>query len=339
MRIKTCRPRLLPIKDLDWRRLITLIGDARAAVARLDEALRDEKNAPAILEPLRWLEAVSSLRSQKIYSDYSEVIRYEIDKLAPENRAALLQKIIRAKEGLDAGIRWGRRRKLGVQFYSRVHSFIKKNGSKPHDIGRVRNRQNWIGPEGCPMEDAYFYPPPAPRIHPLLRNLDAYLEKQDVDPIVQLAIGFAQFLIIHPFMDGNGRVARVLIPVFAAKKKLLSQPALFLSAYFENLRLEYFQNLFCISEKNAWEEWIAFFLKGTISQANKTRQQWACLKKLHKEIDDFAGTETTNALFFEPLVAKGKMKIVERLVQKKILTPQGEEFFLFEPLIRAIRTF
>ena len=336
IRIETCRPHRLPIKGLKWQRLISLIGDAREAVARLDSELNQTPNAPAILEPLSWLEAMSSLRSQNIHATLLEVLTYKNAQLATEKRAALLEKILLAKEGLDAGIRWARNRKIGIHFFCRAHSFVKKNGPKPQDIGHLRNRQNWIGQEGCRLEDAYFYPPAASRIHPLLRNLETYLAKKDLDALVQLSIGFAQFLIIHPFMDGNGRVARIMIPVFALKKKLMTQPALFLSAYFEANRLDYFQKLFWISEKQAWEDWIDYFLKGVISQANHTRDRVIRLKKLWQKVESIVDKDTTRKIFMEPLIAKEKIQNASELEQQKILIAQGE-FWLFAPLIRAIR--
>jgi Fic family protein len=336
MHIQTCRPSLLPVKNLKWERLIPLIGDAREAVARLDAELLLDKKSLAILEPLRWKEAMSSLRSQNIKADFLELLRYKSAKLAPEERAALMQKIIAAKEGLETGIRWGRRRKIGEHFFCRIHACVKRNGAASKDIGRIRDRQNWIGKEGCGIEEAYFYPPAAKRVRPLLRNLEAYLSKSDFDPLVQMAIAFAQLLIIHPFMDGNGRVARVFIPVFAAKKKLLSEPALFLSAYFDAHRLDYFHKLFWISEKKAWEDWIVYFLKGVIMQADTIRQRMHRLRKLWEKTAKIAGPKKADLLFHEPLL-KRPARMDRRLLKQKILIAQGEDYVLFEPLIRAMR--
>jgi hypothetical protein len=333
--MKTCRPQLLPIRDLEWRSLVHLIGDAREALARFDEALRKEKNAPHILEPMRWQESMSSLRSKKFKADFIEVLWFKAAKLSKENREPLLQKIIAAQDALTAAIRWERRKKIGPPFYCRMHALIKPAGSVVKDIGRIRSRQNWIGFDGCKIEEAYFYPPAPNRIRPLLRNLDAYLLKKDIDPLIQIAIGFAQFLIIHPFMDGNGRVARLLVPILAKKKKLLCLPALFLSEYFEAHRLEYFQKLFRISEKNQWEEWIAFFLKGVISQTNRNHKRFGRLQNLWNVVAKMGNEQTARMLFHQPLILKNR--IDQKQIKEKFLIAQGVEFDLFEPLIRAMR--
>jgi Fic family protein len=252
----------------------------------------------------------------------------------PEKRDALLQKIVAAKKALEIADHW--RKKIGTQFFCSLHKEIKKDGAKPKDIGRIRDRQNWIGEEGCKMEEAYFYPPAASRVRPLLNNLESYLSRQDLDPLVQIAIGFAQFLVIHPFMDGNGRVARIFIPVLAYRKKLLSESALFLSEYFEANRIEYFQKLFRIT-KNEWENWIAFFLEGAILQADRTRKRFMRLKNLWHEITLLADEETARLLFMQPLLLQRDHRKVKKLVKEKFLIARGEEYLLFEPLHRAMR--
>ncbi len=104
-----------------------------------------------------------------------------------------------------------------------------------------------------------------------MENLLHYCNQIDPFPLVQIAIAFAQFLIIHPFMDGNGRVARILIPLLLYKKNLLPYPLLFLSRYFKDHRLTYFRQLFAITEKQQWEQWILFFLKGIAREAKRAR--------------------------------------------------------------------
>lgn len=105
-----------------------------------------------------------------------------------------------------------------------------------------------------------------------MENLLQYMRKQEADPLVQLAIAFAQLLIIHPFMDGNGRVGRVMIPLFTYKKGVTSKPILHLSRYFKKHRLAYFEKLFAITTNKMWEEWIRFFLKGVIVESERLRK-------------------------------------------------------------------
>ncbi len=240
MKVKTCIPYPLPIHHLKWADLVPWIGKAREFLGRYDEML---KKTPAhMLEITQWKECISSLRGQNV------------------------QKTLYAHEGLKSAIRWAKKKPLNLHFLCQVHALVKKDGSNPKEIGRFRTKQNWIGPQGCSIDEAYFFPPEPKKVRPHMRNLLHYLRMKEKDPLVQLAIFFAQFLIIHPFMDGNGRVARIFIPVWLWKKELIAKPALFLSSYFERNRLQYFRKLFAISEKRAWEDWIIYFLKGVAEQ-------------------------------------------------------------------------
>ncbi len=172
-----------------------------------------------------------------------------------------------ADEGLSAAIRI--KNPFKVTNWCKIHAIVKQDGPNPQDIGKIRTRQNWIGPEGSPIEKAYFFPPPPSDLAKHLRALEWYLAKTDLDPLVQIAIAFAQFLAIHPFMDGNGRVARILVPIFAVKKKLLRHPVLFLSPYIKKTRSLYMRRLFEITEKNQWEGWILYFLKAVEISARR----------------------------------------------------------------------
>jgi Fic family protein len=262
MRITPFVPERLPIKDLDWASLVPYIGEAREALARYDEAL---KTASAKrLETIAWEESIASLRTLDLHADLEEVLRYAKKK---SKRSLKLQKIIQAKTGLSFAIAWAKKRPINTAFYCRLHAIVKQDAPNQKEAGRLRARQNWIGPQGCSIDEAYFYPPEAKKVKKYLLALNAYARGKEKDPIVQAAILFAQFLIIHPFMDGNGRVARIAIPLFLMKKGLLSKPYLFMSEYFAAHRLAYFQKLFNISEKRAWEDWIIYFLKGVAEQS------------------------------------------------------------------------
>ena len=336
MDIETCHPELLPIKNIEYKRLVSLIGGAREALARLDEKLRREKNPKAILEPLYWQESISSLRAHDIRSIFQEVISARYFHLTSKKRADLVQSILAAKKAFDLASSWELKKKISHRFFCCIHRAIHP-ALIEKDNGRFRDRQNWIGPEGCKIEEGYFFPPKAVRIRPLLCNLEAYLSQHSQEPLVQLAIAFAQFLIIHPFMNGNGRVARMMIPIDAQRKKLLVQPALFLSAYFEEHRSEYFQKLFNISEKNNWEEWIAFFLTGVISQANLTRDRLDRLAKLWNETVARSDEARTILIFHQPLIDSSVAGEYQKLIQQKFLIAREKGFYFFNPLIHAMR--
>lgn len=312
--IKTAVPVKLPPK-LDWHFLAPLIGSAREALARYDEILKPLPKS--ILEILKWEDVISTMRSQNIVADPLEVLKFSLDGEGEEKRAGALQKILNAKEALDLALSW--KKPLGRPFFCKLHAILKKDAPNPAEIGRLRRRQNWIGEEGCSIEEAYYFPPKANLLPKYLKDWQRYASQKE-ESLTHLAILFAQLLVIHPFMDGNGRVARHYIPAFLYRKKLLSKPFLFMSAYFETHKLQYMQKLFDISEKGAWESWVVYFLKGIEDRSDRMRAQADRLSKLYWKI----GEE-------EPFVHPVSLK------KKKSLTENPKGLFVFEALFKAIR--
>jgi Fic family protein len=221
-------PDALPILDLDWEAFLPKLGIAHALLARYDERI-----------PLsqKLIESPAISRRQIEKQNYEKALR-EMLKRAP----------------------------ISFALMRKLHQILKKDVAEPwnYPIGKFRDRQNWIGEQGCRVEEAYFLPPEAKDVPKHMLALKKYLHTTDKDPLVQLAIFFAQFLAIHPFMDGNGRVARILIPAFLHQKKLLSAPKFFINDYFKKHRLAYFERLFAITQQKDWEGWIDFFLTGII---------------------------------------------------------------------------
>jgi Fic family protein len=228
--MKPYTPDRLPIKNLDWEAFLPKLGTAHALLARYDEKI-------PLSEKLIVKEAHSQGTLQIEKQNYQKALR-EIRKGAPISFALMYK----------------------------LHRILKKDISVSWNlpIGKFRDRQNWIGKEGCTIEEAYFLPPEAKHLSKCMKELKNYLHIKEKDPLVQLAVFFAQLLIIHPFMDGNGRIGRILIPAFLHEKKLISSPKFFMSSYFKKRRLAYFEKLFTITSEKDWEGWIDFFLQGII---------------------------------------------------------------------------
>lgn len=247
MEFKTSIPRSLPFHTLNWESCVDLLGKAHATLARFDEIFHTLKNPKTVLDALTEEEALNSLRLPCTMRRNQQVIDYQ--------------------KGIQESFKKIRSHSFSFQLMNQIHYSLMKNTKKlPKDIGQFRNRQNWIGLEGCKIEEAYFYPPDVRILSHCLKNWKKYFHYKEKDPLVQLAIFFAQLLVIHPYMDGNGRVARTLIPLFLYQKKLTRSPIFYLSGYFRKHRLKYFEKLYAIREKNEWEEWIRFFLKGVIEE-------------------------------------------------------------------------
>jgi Fic family protein len=239
IKITPFKPLAFPPRRLKRKTLIPLLREANAALKQLKAVPTLKKINPSILKQ----EAIDSLESQKNH-----------DAFTTQAKAYLKALQFASHEITHAS--------FSKKILCETHYILKKPARKGY-----RKKQNWIGPEGHPIEDAYFFPPAPQEVAPLMSKLLNYMQKDTQEPLLQLALIFAQFLIIHPFMDGNGRIARICVPLFLYKKGLLPTPSLFLSTYFKKHRLKYFQTLFSITHENNWEDWIEFFLKGIIQTA------------------------------------------------------------------------
>ena len=193
-KIKPYAPEPLPLKKLNWAKLVPHLGETHAALALFNHSLKSFSSEK--LEHLRWEESIHSLRSQGIRTRLKEMLQYIQTQSVKETRAPLLQKVMNAQEGLEFAIGWAKRRPLSLSFLCHLHAIVKKDGPNPKEIGRIRERQNWIGAEGCTLEEAYFYPPKHTLLKKYLKELNRYSLKKEKDPLVQLAILFGQFLIL-----------------------------------------------------------------------------------------------------------------------------------------------
>ena len=133
--------------------------------------------------------------------------------------------------------------------------------------GEFRRSQNWIGPPGCTLNDATYVPPPPSELASCLDAWERFLYDDALPPLVHAALVHSQFESIHPFLDGNGRVGRLLITLFLLRREVIPSPLLYISAYFEATREEYYARLLGVTERGEWEEWLTYFLKGVVLQA------------------------------------------------------------------------
>lgn len=165
-------------------------------------------------------------------------------------------------------------------FFCKLHCIIQEGLTKdPKDLGKTRTKQNWIGPEGCAQDDAYFFPPEARFVNHHLDELDHYVKASCDHFLIKLGCMFAQFLIIHPFMDGNGRVIRSCVGLFLKDHGAIKYPIFGISEYLKKNRLRYFETLYQITEKGNLEPWMRFFLEGLHASCVS---QIAALKKFKK---------------------------------------------------------
>ncbi len=240
-----------------------------------------------------------------------------------------------------------RKQSLNISKLCFLHQLVKYNSSVKGSLGVLRTKQNWIGPEGCSIEKAYFLPPSPKEVSPLISEWIAYFNMNTTHPLIQLAIVIGQFLIIHPFMDGNGRIARLLIPWFLHQHNLLVKPIFCISEFFSKNRKEYCKRLFDLSSDSAWLKWIHFFLKSMTSQAKKQTQfmnQLALLyqqlaKQLHGHIDYSIIYQILDFCFCQPIFKKRHFPFSreKHVLQKMGLIKPYKDSFLFVPVITYIK--
>jgi Fic family protein len=262
-------PDMLPL-DIDWPAHVKLIGQANAALARYDGMLQGIVNPGVFLSPLTTQEAVLSSKIEGTVASMEEVLEYEAnprDHVEPSKHADI-KEIINYRMAMWEAMESLKKRPLCLNLIKDLHATLLNSvRGRNKGPGQFRLTQNYIASPGSPIEQATFVPPAPDRLPGALDNWEKYLHFDEKDNLVQLAIVKAQFEIIHPFLDGNGRMGRMLVPLFLFAKGLLSTPMFYLSAYFEVNRDTYITRLQEISQQKDWKGWIQFFLTAIIEQA------------------------------------------------------------------------
>lgn len=258
-----------PPADLDWPRLIPYLGPAAAAVARYDGMLAAVPNPSVLLSPLTTQEAVLSSRIEGTQATMGEVLEFEAGQQAtsPERREDI-QEVLNYRAAMREAVGLLTELPLSQRVIREAHKVllegVRGQNKSPGDYRRI---PNWIGPAGCSMEDARFVPIDADKLPGAMSAWEKYAHSDAPDKLVQLAILHAEFEVLHPFLDGNGRLGRMLVPLFLWQKDLIRQPMFYISAYFEARRDEYYDGLLAISKEGNWTGWCRFFLEAVRSQA------------------------------------------------------------------------
>lgn len=262
-----------PPAGLDWARLVPLIGPANAAIARYDGLLAAIPNATVLLAPLTTQEAVLSSRIEGTQATMGEVLEYEagvdVDAVAPEKEADI-EEVLNYRRALREAVELLGGLPLCGRLLKQVHATL-LSGVRGHDKGRGQYRriQNYIGIVGRPIEEARFVPIAPDQVADGMGRWEKYLHGTESDVLVQLAVAHAEFEALHPFLDGNGRLGRMLIPLFLFERKLLHKPMFYLSEYLEARRQTYYDKLLAVSRENDWTGWCEFFLLALTEQASK----------------------------------------------------------------------
>ena len=274
-----------PPRDLDWRQLIPLLGPTAAAVARYDGILAAVPNPGVLLSPLTTQEAVLSSRIEGTQATFDEVLEFEAGGEAggrsPE-RVADIHEVLNYRRALRDAERMMAKLPLCLRVVCAAHRLlmagVRGHGRSPGELRRV---PNWIGPPGCPIEAARFVPISAGELPAAMGAWERYANEQAEDRLVQLAILHAEFEALHPFLDGNGRLGRMLVPLFLWQAGMIRAPMFYLSAYLEARRDEYYERLLAVSRDGDWTGWARFFLEAMRRQAEENLEKARAILDLY----------------------------------------------------------
>ncbi len=282
-------PTKLP-PSVDYASLLMKIVGARDVVSRYDEAVKKLPNPKIIQRSFRTKEAVLSSRIEGTQVTLDEFLLLDAQEEVDENTQQKIdyREVSNYRKAILTGSELLEERPLTENVIKELHKILLGSvRGKNKNPGEFRREQVWIGKPGASIEQATFIPAPPQEIIKLFSNLEKFLHlEKEIDPIVQIAIAHYQFETIHPFSDGNGRVGRLMIPLFLYEKKITAYPNIFISEYLEENREEYYSLLKDVSENGKWEEWISFFLDAVIEQTKKTYLLVEKIEKLHKELHE-----------------------------------------------------
>jgi len=279
-------PEKLPI-GLAWEPLIPLLGKANRALAQYDGVLYGLPNPEVLLSPLTTQEAVLSSRIEGTQATLGEVLKFEAgEEPAEESKRLDIQEIINYRRALKSAERELEGRPFNLNLLLSLHRILLDSvRGRNKGRGDFRKVQNWIGLPGAPLEKAQFVPPRPEVLPGFLDNWEKYYHLDRPDPLVQLAIVHGQFEILHPFLDGNGRLGRLIVPIFLFEKRILSRPMFYLSAYLEAHRDEYVQALRGLGQREqAWNDWVEFFLNALFEQARENTRKARQILDLYERL-------------------------------------------------------
>lgn len=353
--------RLPPDPPVAMAGLHAPLSRADRALGRLDGSIQTLPNPDLFVMMYVRKEAVLSSQIEGTQSSLQDLLAAEADVLAATTPRDV-DEVVNYVAAMNLGLSRLKDLPISVRLIREIHARLMRGvrgeNSSP---GELRRTQNWIGPQGCTPTDATFVPPPPSVVPEALADLELFLHEQDDLPLlVRIGVAHAQFETIHPFLDGNGRVGRLLITLLLCQSDVLQTPVLYLSYYFKRHRQAYYDHLQAVRDRGRWEDWLEFFLKGVAevsTQATETARRILALREAHRaQITERLGRAAGNGhrvlelLYERPIVSvanvrellgctyAGANQIVARLTDLDLLheiTGQARHRrFQYEPYVR-----
>lgn len=293
----------------------SLLSRADRALGRLDGSIRTLPNPDLFVFMYVRKEAVLSSQIEGTQSSLNDVLEAEAEILNPD-RPSDVNEVLNYVRAMNYGLERLHALPLSVRLIREIHDILLAGVRGGHrNPGELRQIQNWIGPLGCTASEASFVPPPPKLVPEALGELERFLHDGTLPALIQIGLAHAQFETIHPFLDGNGRVGRLLISFLLYEKEILQTPVLYISHYFRRHRQEYYDRLQAIRDHGHWEEWLKFFLRGineVSAEATKTARSIVDLRESHRALitKEFGR------------VAGNGLRVLEHLYEKPIIRVQ-----------------
>ena len=309
---------LPPDPPIGLAELTETLSEADRAIGRLDGVSATLPNPDLFVAMYVRREAVLSSQIEGTQSSMDDVLAFELDATArrlPDD----VEEVVNHVAAMNYGLARLTDLPLSLRLIREIHERLMRGvRGQEKSPGEFRKTQNWIG--GSAPSNARFVPPPAHEVHRLLGNLERFLhEPAGLPPLVHAGVAHAQFETIHPFLDGNGRVGRLLITFLLVHAGVLGRPLLYLSYFFKRYRSEYYDRLTAVRESGDWEAWLRFFLRGVAETASEATETAGAILRLREEHDIATRDLPVNAsrlldhLYQQPLVTSGSVQKALRI--------------------------
>lgn len=322
--------------------LQSLLSRADLALGRLAGSIETLPNPDLFVFMYVRKEAVLSSQIEGTQSSLQDLLSAEA-QLFDQDRPRDVDEVLNYVSAMNHGLARLSTLPVSIRLIREIHRELLTGVRGSHlTPGELRTTQNWIGPGGCTLPEAIFVPPPPTEVPDSLGALERFLHSADSLPLlIKIGLAHAQFETIHPFLDGNGRVGRLLITFLLCERQVLPKPVLYLSHYFKRHRQSYYDHLQAVRDAGAFEQWLAFFLTGIAEvsvEASVTARRILLLREQHRsliaeQLGRAAGDghRTLEYLFKHPIVSVNEVRdlngttyppanqLVERLTEIGIL--------------------
>lgn len=339
-------PASLPPKiEVDWA-LAGLLSEADRALAELSGAGQLLPNPHLLIRPYLRREAIFSSRIENTIAEMEELALFEVQP-DEEPKRPDVREVANYVRALESGLQRLNDLPISSRLICELHSLLLggvRGGESSKTTGEYRKSQNWIGPPGATLSEATFVPPPPDEMQKALGEWENYIHADTKEPVlVKCAFLHYQFEAIHPFLDGNGRIGRLLITLFLCSLGCLSQPLLYLSGFFDETRDDYYRLLLAVSQKGQWTEWLEYFLRGVRTQSRAALADTQAVLRLYEGHRDKlkhtkrvpqAAALILDELFGNPILSISRF--CEQTEESFHNVKKGVEFWQKQGLLREI---